>query len=198
VDLLGVSPADVERPAPLPFGRLREPLRIARLAHAALVPDVDDAQAEEMARRLGIARAFRVARRLGPAQRLDTFAAAVSQEPAGLRALAVAGIARPRRFFDDLRATGWDVAGERTFPDHHRYTAGDVAAIAQSARACGAGIVITTEKDVLRLLPFRPLPFAAPWLPLAVSIGPAAVFRQWLQERLRGQAAEAVDPLEAP
>ena len=37
------------------------------------------------------------------------------------------------------------------FPDHHRYTSGDVEEIHSRARAAGAGGILTTEKDGVKL-----------------------------------------------
>ena len=48
--------------------------------------------------------------------------------------VAVAGIARPERFFADLRAAGWELAGALAFRDHHRFTPRDVARIVGAAR----------------------------------------------------------------
>ena len=71
----------------------------------------------------------------------------------GERVLAVAGIAEPARFADALAAAGFDVAGMLAFADHHRFTASDVRRIAERASALGARLVLTTEKDAVRLAP---------------------------------------------
>jgi hypothetical protein len=43
------------------------------------------------------------------------------------------------------------------FPDHHAYGPRDLDAVARRARAVGAGLVVTTEKDAVRLgLPSAP------------------------------------------
>ena len=38
----------------------------------------------------------------------------------------------------------------------------------------GAALVLTTEKDMMRMLPWRPLPFPAAWVPLKVLTCPFA------------------------
>src|SRR5436305_11830498 len=43
------------------------------------------------------------------------------------------------------------VAGTRSFRDHHRYTAADIAAIRDAARIAGAEAVVTTEKDAVKI-----------------------------------------------
>jgi hypothetical protein len=55
---------------------------------------------------------------------------------------------------------------------------------ARAARAAGAALVVTTEKDVVRLLPLRPLPMAVAWVPLAMTIEPEAAFGTWLAEAI--------------
>jgi hypothetical protein len=37
------------------------------------------------------------------------------------------------------------------FPDHHAYEPSDLEAVAQRARAMGASLLVTTEKDAVRL-----------------------------------------------
>ena len=98
--------------------------------------------------------------------------------------LAVAGIAAPERFRDALAGAGFDVAGLLTFADHHRFTPGDVRRIAAEAAASGAGLVLTTEKDAVRLAPLAPFDFAAAAVPLRVEVEPADRFRAWLLERV--------------
>jgi tetraacyldisaccharide 4'-kinase len=96
---------------------------------------------------------------------------------------AVAGIARPQRFFRDLRALGWTVAVEIVRPDHHWYDAADVARIESAAGDAGAVAVMTTEKDAVRL---RGVRRSMPWffLPLRVGVLPEEAFAQWLRGRL--------------
>jgi tetraacyldisaccharide 4'-kinase len=66
--------------------------------------------------------------------------------------LAFCGIARPEPFFNSLRLSGADVA-TMTFGDHHAYSARDLGRI--TARAAGQALIITTEKDLVRLDPKR-------------------------------------------
>jgi tetraacyldisaccharide 4'-kinase len=136
VDLLVVSRRDLDEDV-IPTGRLREPLASARVADALLIEGTpEDQQTLKVA--LGVATAFQVIRRF----------AAVEGGPR--QAIAVAGIARPERFFDALRDQGWTIAREFAFPDHHWFTAADIATVEAAARDAGIDIV-TTEKDFVRL-----------------------------------------------
>ncbi|MEA2414768.1 MAG: tetraacyldisaccharide 4-kinase [Thermoanaerobaculia bacterium] len=67
------------------------------------------------------------------------------------RVFAFAGLANNEQFFASLRENGLDVIGTRSFRDHHRYTAGDIAAIKDAARTAGAEAIVTTEKDAVKI-----------------------------------------------
>lgn len=75
----------------------------------------------------------------------------IPPELAGRRVFAFSGLADNEQFFDTLRAHGLEVAGTRGFADHHRYSAADIAAIREAARAAGAERIATTEKDAVKL-----------------------------------------------
>jgi tetraacyldisaccharide 4'-kinase len=185
-DLLIVSPEDVADARTLPAGRLREPLGAASSAHAVLVPSAADDEPRAVAARLGVATVFRLARMSGEPRQLDLFSPSA---PARVNTpvLAAAGVARPDRFFEEVRTGGWDVKRTVSFPDHHRYSRADVAGLVDAARSAGAAAILTTEKDLVRLLPFRPIPLPVMWLPLAVRIEPASAFRDWLAGRLAAE-----------
>jgi tetraacyldisaccharide 4'-kinase len=67
----------------------------------------------------------------------------------GQRVAAVSGIANPGSFLKSLEDLGCLVSSSLEFPDHHSYTEGDSAAIAEKAR--GADLVVATEKDGVKL-----------------------------------------------
>jgi tetraacyldisaccharide 4'-kinase len=181
VDLL-LADVDVLDERVLPAGRLREPIAAARFADAVLVgqqegslkPD-PTSEAEQVAEKLGVNTAFTVTRTLG--------------EPPGIgkdqQVFAVAGVARPERFFADLRAAGWRVAATLAFRDHHRFTTGDVERIRSDARAAGATIVLTTAKDAVRFEALDTGGVVIAAVPLAAKIGPVERFHEWLMGRVR-------------
>jgi tetraacyldisaccharide-1-P 4'-kinase len=104
----------------------------------------------------------------------------------GLRVVAVAGIARPDRFFKDVEAAGCILARSFRFPDHHPFTHQDVDRLSQAFRESRADLVLTTEKDMVRLLPLRPLGVPVAWLPIAYTVTPPDEFRAWLTARIAG------------
>jgi len=180
LDLVLVGQEELERPATLPGGRLREPLEAIGAADALIyeVPDASLSAALAMAEKTGVARSFRMRRALGRPRLADGDQATAPAE--GTRVLAVAGVARPQGFFSALAVEGWTLAGQLAFPDHHRFTEGDVRRILGAMREARAGMVVTTEKDWVRLQPLEPLPFTVGWAPLEVTVEPAEPFRKWL------------------
>ena len=113
-----------------------------------------------------------------------------------VRALATAGIARPQAFFDGLRSAGHHVVATLAFRDHHAYSRRDVQRLANEARAAGATCVLTTEKDYVRLLPFRPFPMPFGWVPLTMEPDPLPEFRHWLAGALAGARDEWPQPVD--
>ena len=135
---------------------------------------------QEVAERLEIARAFAIERTLEAPRLVEPSGAGVQTGPS--RAFAVAGIARPERFFRDLERAGWQLTGTRRFRDHHRYSAREAVDIGEAAGRSGADLVLTTEKDMVRLAAHRWVGPPLAWVPLRVAIEPAC--RPWLAERL--------------
>ena len=86
----------------------------------------------------------------------------------GKRVAAFSGIATPERFEDFLRAHGAVIVYCRRFMDHHWFEAQDLAEVIDGTLEAGAELVITTEKDAVRLPDdLRP---AAPLLYLRLEI----------------------------
>ena len=183
VDLLLVAEEDLAD-RPLPAGRLREGLAAAKAADAALVTAGYDTAAERIARMLEIPTMFRVTRTIG-APRLIAGGRDTVVVPPGSRVFVVTAVARPDRFIADIAAAGWEVAGTLTFRDHHRFDRRDIARITEAARSAASAIVLTTEKDAVRLAAhdLGDLPIAS--VPLVVGVEPAAVFREWILARVR-------------
>ena len=84
-----------------------------------------------------------------------------------------------------MSAAGWHLVGSMGFRDHHYFSQSDIRRIDKAARAAAAAIILTTEKDAVRLeaCDLTGLPFAA--VPLIVGIEPAEAFREWLLGRIR-------------
>jgi tetraacyldisaccharide 4'-kinase len=200
IDLLLISAADLDERL-LPWGRLRESLETASAADALLVSDSEDS-ARSVGDRLGISPTFRVVPRYGVPRFVD---ARMGVPALGQRIVAVAGIARPERFFAALRAEGaehdggeldgvehnagehWHVAREIVYRDHHWFSRRDLAAVQRAATEEGASLIVTTEKDAMRLDGVGDAAGGVPWafLPQQVDVEPDQAFAAWIDERLR-------------
>jgi len=187
VNLLIVDRADVERPRLLPSGRLREPLSAARAADAVLVTGAEGDQIGEVAQRLGVSEAFALHRDVEPA--VEETVDGPRPLASGTRVLVISGIARPERFVAEAVEGGFDLAGDIAFADHHPFVAADIARVAHRMHTSGAAVVLTTEKDFVRLLPLRPWPFRLAVRPMSIRVEPADLFAAWLLERVRGGAS---------
>jgi tetraacyldisaccharide 4'-kinase len=168
VDIVIVGRDDIARPATLPHGRLREPLDTLIAADAIVAAD-DEIVIDGVGPHVTV---FGARRALGKPEGVSV----------GTRVCAVAGIASPQRFFDDLSARGYTLVQTLAFRDHHPYSRRDVQRIFAAARAAGAEAVVTTEKDFVRLLPHRPFSMPAGWVPLTMDPEPLPEFRRWLAE----------------
>jgi tetraacyldisaccharide 4'-kinase len=67
-----------------------------------------------------------------------------------LPAIGFAGIARPSKFFDTLRANGARLIDARSYPDHYRYSERQARSLLKEAKDYNA-MLVTTEKDWVRL-----------------------------------------------
>ena len=92
---------------------------------------------------------------LEPTELVDTSLRPVAplEELRGTRVLVVAGIARPQQLEGQLRALGACPVDILSFPDHHPFSARDRRRITARAHRAGADLVLTTEKDLVRLGP---------------------------------------------
>jgi tetraacyldisaccharide 4'-kinase len=72
-----------------------------------------------------------------------------------LRALAFAGIAKPTSFFESLDREGVRLASTLAFPDHCRYGEPEITTLCRQKEISRADYMITTEKDAVKLKPFR-------------------------------------------
>jgi tetraacyldisaccharide 4'-kinase len=170
VDIVLVAARDLQD-STLPSGRLREPPDVLIAADAIVALDRFDPPVEHAA-------SFSARRRTAAA----TFESGGPARPN--RVLALAAIADPDAFFADVVEQGFEVVAMRRFRDHHPFSASDVERLMREARAAGAAGLVTTEKDYVRLLPFRPFRLPIGYLPLTMDVEPPDEFRRWLLESM--------------
>jgi tetraacyldisaccharide 4'-kinase len=100
-----------------------------------------------------------------------------------LRIAAFCGIGNPEGFRRTLEALSVNVAGFRAFRDHHAYSASDVADLGRWAGSLGADLLLTTQKDSvkLRVPAIGPVPLRALKIGLELVAG-----RSLLEDALSG------------
>lgn len=98
--------------------------------------------------------------------------------------IAAAGIARPDRFFSAVESFGVACVRRFAFPDHHRWSPGDVRFLLHTLRSTGARWILTTEKDAVRMPPL--LAERAVYAAMDLDFGPDAEgFRQTVLQAVR-------------
>jgi tetraacyldisaccharide 4'-kinase len=138
-----------------PAGILREPLRALNRAHAVLITKIDstaDVKAlKATIQRNTQARIF-TSHQL-PVDLIDYRSNDIKPLSAlrGSKVLALSGIARPDSFIKLLASLGADIVDACAYPDHFDYKKKDLASIFQKAADDKVSMIVTTEKDAIRL-----------------------------------------------
>ena len=140
----------------LPLGRLRE--TPASLEHADIVlltrcvRGMDYSGLERAIRRASprtrVFRSRMAARDLAPLQDGEARPLGVLR---GKRVAAFCGIGQPESFFGEAMRLGYELVAERRFPDHNRYTPGQLKGLCRMAASSRAEAFLTTSKDAMNL-----------------------------------------------
>ena len=145
----------------LPRGMLREPMAAFRRAGAVVISHADQVPAVELeaieSRIRGVNPSVPVFPAAHEHAALHVDAGGETRPLDALRGVswfAACGIGDPETFARQLRSVGGRCAGHRWYADHHRYTKDDVADVRRAARAAGADVLVTTEKDWAKMEPF--------------------------------------------
>lgn len=145
----------------LPAGRLREPLTALSRADWVIITKVPVApDFERLIRIRSIINKYAPQAevsscRMAPhsVRTLDGDVALPPTTLNGTKVIAFSGIARPSVFVSQLEQLGADVVGHRSYGDHHWYTHQDVSDLADDFQTKEAELIVTTEKDAVKLQP---------------------------------------------
>ncbi len=144
----------------LPAGSLREPFKHVTRADAFVLTRSDlvkstDEIVDRLKQRKPTAPIFLCEFTIGDVRDIRHVAARASETVAlsDTPVFAFCGLGNPSSYFSQLRHEGFALAGEKAFPDHHRYRLSDIRAIESAARAAGAEAIVTTAKDAVKLDP---------------------------------------------
>jgi tetraacyldisaccharide 4'-kinase len=177
VDILLLSREDLNDHL-LPAGNLREALRAAERANVFAIP-ADEPEIAEWVKSRGWEKTVWRLRRRMDVPAIDG------------PVVAFCGIARPEQFFEGIERAGVRLAARFAFPDHHRYTAGDLERVAMAAQKAGAAALLTTEKDRVRLGALaQSLPASLPLMtvPLRIEIEDEGEAIDWLVRTMGDRA----------
>jgi len=147
----------------LPRGMLREPLRGLRRAGAVVVTHadrVDMAQLQQIENQLRNAGSTAPIHHAKHAAAGFRKAAIPSSAPPDIsqtgiqssKIFAFCAIGNPAAFFENLKQLGGQLVATESFRDHHFYTSGDLTLLRDRAKAAGADVLVTTEKDWAKIV----------------------------------------------
>jgi tetraacyldisaccharide 4'-kinase len=177
-----------------PRGLLREPVGalgragVAVLTRADLVNPRDADQIRIQAERAAGPLKWVVTRH-APLELIDGAGSASALELlCGASVAAFCGIGNPEGFRRTIAPLCRELLELREFPDHHSYTARDVLSLERWARDRGANLVLTTQKDLVKLRAsvLGPIPLRALRIGLEITQG-AAIMDDVLARLLPGR-----------
>lgn len=143
----------------LPSGRLREPLSAAGRASALVLTRVEEkTNVHEVLHPIETAIGQKVqpiltrfqARTLMHVLTGDTHDSTWLK---GKRVLIFSGIGNTHSFRDTISDLDAHILDELAFPDHYAYTDKDLHAVCDRMQRCGAELILTTEKDAVKIEP---------------------------------------------
>lgn len=173
----------------LPLGSLREPVESARRAHAlvvtraARVPERADVEAWWAAHGSG-GPIFWVDFALGGLRRWPTGETASLPLPGAGAAFAWCGLGHPEAFYADLLVAGQPWVGSHSYPDHRGPSPTDLRRLQDLARTEGAGWLVCTEKDAVKLGPAHAAVLQMPLLVAEQRVEGGGDLLAWVKARL--------------
>jgi tetraacyldisaccharide 4'-kinase len=69
----------------------------------------------------------------------------------GTKVAAISAIANPQSFEDFLEELGAELVYTQQYADHHRFTQQEIIDFINNAKSSNADIIVTTEKDAVRM-----------------------------------------------
>lgn len=154
----------IEHYFPLPWGQGRESFSSLQRAHAIVINKVNLAS-EPWLRKLRVLirdhgrsqmPIFEVGYLIREIESLKSQERVGLSELAGQKILLVSGVGRPKAFEKLFGNFKINIVDHLIFPDHHLYTKNDLSAIERKAKQAQAQMIITTEKDAVKLTEWKP------------------------------------------
>lgn len=148
----------------LPRGLMREKLHGMRRADAVIITRSDQATSQQLQmaqtklrRWIPVGSVYFAKHAIGglrsAALNASDAADVKLSELSQRRYFAFAGIANPAALQRQLASIAGQQAGFRSLPDHHAYSAAELASLERDAEFTGAQMLVTTEKDWVKIRP---------------------------------------------
>ncbi len=140
----------------LPAGILREPMNSLRRADVFVLTKTDQtSDTDELIRILKAhnprAPVVESVHRVSGMVELLEGSPVSPRDVEGKDVLLFSGIGNPRSFEKTVEQLNVNILGHRIFPDHFAYRRQDAESLILQAQSLGAGIIVTTEKDSVRI-----------------------------------------------
>lgn len=180
----------------LPSGPLREPISELRRADALIITrsgpsGAVDALMEDLKERFPdkpIFRSDHIPEKVVFPSRRKTYSSAFLNAK---RIIAFAGIARPEFFAETLAELGAELVLFKTYRDHHPYHPREIQDLMTEKRRCNADLVVTTEKDWVRMEGFTPKYPELAYLTVRFRVlDEAEGFFRYVKAKLRSRGVE--------
>jgi len=148
----------------LPHGRLREAREGLSRADCVVITRCDQASGvdELQAEIASLIRGRPIFRSQMRPVRVVSLRNATETLAPPARVAAFCAVGNPGSFFENVRRLGFEIASQRSFPDHHVYTQAEVDSLIKDE-----GVLITTAKDAVKL---RTLSFSVPCYVMEIEI----------------------------
>ncbi len=184
----GLDPFGQE--ALVPLGRLREPLTALSRANTFIVTRAQNDQRfaaikKRLAEHNSTAPIFRT--RLSMLHWRDYKTGELIPNFSGRKVAAFCGLGNPQNFWDTLESLGLDVIVRWEFDDHHSYKPVELSRMAHQARAHGAEVLVTTEKDRINCpnnIETVIAPFRLAWLEIELTVDDESAFLNHLMKSI--------------
>ena len=135
----------------LPYGFLREPWAGLKRAHVLIFTKTNLKKPAPFLMSMARATKRPMIQSILSAHNLISPEGDAGQTKEGQKTIALSAVGDPEGFIRTLESEGFNVVEHITFIDHHEYVQADINSIAKRLNKTAAEIIITTEKDMVKL-----------------------------------------------
>ena len=135
----------------LPYGALREPLSSLNRANILIFTKTNLIEPTELLKSLAKSTKKPVFLSTLETQNLISYDGKALSIKKGIKAIALSAIADTSGFIATLEQSEIEIVKKFNFVDHHSYKQSDIDKIARQAQRLNTEIIITTEKDMIKL-----------------------------------------------